>query len=148
MRVVCLPDPAPLESTEGVAFSLFQPPQQVGVGRVATSMIKDLRRAGVQPSPRAWDFLAIALSVAAADLGCLRKNSPDGWTRDIRLEVAVTDPIFWATQASALEAGVTIPDERYLATYVCLRRCSSPPEVTKDSSPVRWRERVSALRWS
>ena len=106
MRVVCLPDPAPLESTEGVAFSLFQPPQQVGVGRVATSMIKDLRRAGVQPSPRAWDFLAIALSVAAADLGCLRKNSPDGWTRDIRLEVAVTDPLFWETQASAFEAAL------------------------------------------
>ena len=106
MRVVCLQDPAPLEPAEGVAFSLFESSQRDGVGRVAASMPKDIRRAGIRPSPRAWDFLAIALSVAAADLGCLRKSSPDGWTREIRLEVAVIDPIFWETQAPALEAAL------------------------------------------
>jgi len=61
-------------------------------------MPQRLRREGVNPSRRAWDFLAIALSAAAADRGCLRKTSPDGWTREIELEIAVTDPQFWDAQ--------------------------------------------------
>ena len=106
MRIRCLQNPAPLEPAEGLVFSLFQQPQHDGVGRVAAAMPQDLRRAGVLPSSQAWDFLAIALSVAAADHGCLRKDSPDGWTRDIQLEVAVTDPAFWNTQTSALNAAL------------------------------------------
>ena len=106
MRIRCLQNPAPLEPAKGLAFSLFQQPQRNDVGRVAVSMPQDLRRAGVLPSSPAWDFLAIALSVAAADHGCLRKDSPDGWTRDIQLEVAVTDPAFWNPQTSALNAAL------------------------------------------
>ena len=106
MRVICTQDPVPLEPAEGIAFSLFQRPRNNGMGRIATAMPQDILRAGVEPSTRAWDFLAIALSIAAADLGCLRKSSPDGWTRDIWLRVAVTDPTFWGTQVSALEAAI------------------------------------------
>ena len=102
MRVICTRSPNPLDSIEGVAFSLFEQPMQHGVGRVAAAMPKHLRRAGVYPSSRAWDFLALALSVAAADQGCLRRTSPDGWTREIRLEVAVTDAEFWDTQTKAI----------------------------------------------
>ena len=104
MRVICRPNPGPLDPAEGVAFSLFTPPQQAGVGRLATNIPRDVLRAGVQPNPRAWDFLALAVSVMAADVGCLRDNSPDGWTRDIQLEVAVTNPEFWNTQAEALNS--------------------------------------------
>ena len=106
MRVICVQDPAPLEETEGVAFSLFHGTQEDGVGRVAAAMPQALRRAGVRPSSRAWDFLAVALSVAAADYACIRKESADGWTRDIRLDVAVMEPAFWRTQTSALEAAL------------------------------------------
>ena len=106
MRVVCVPDPAVLEPNQGVAFSLFRRPGSDHVGRVAAAMSQNLLRAGVQPSPRAWDFLAISLSVAAADHGCLRKHSPDGWTREIHLTVAVGDPEFWETQRGPLEAAL------------------------------------------
>ena len=104
MKVICKPNPVPLQPSEGVAFSLFRRPQYPDSGRVAANMPEDILRAGVEPPSRAWDFLAIALSVAAADHGCLRKSSPDGWTREIQLEVAVTDPVFWESQTSALEA--------------------------------------------
>ena len=106
MRVICMQDPALLGPSKGIAFSLFHRPQHSGIGRVATTMAQDVIRAGIQPSSRTWDFLAVALSVAAADHGCLRDSSPDGWTREIQLEVAVTDPIFWETQASALETAL------------------------------------------
>jgi 7-cyano-7-deazaguanine synthase in queuosine biosynthesis len=36
----------------------------------------------------------------------LRNNSPDGWTRQIDLRVAVNDPAFWLTQAKALEVAL------------------------------------------
>ena len=106
MRVLCRQNADPLDPTEGVAFSLFEQPRRPGVGRVAAAMPQRLRSLGVYPSSRAWDFLAIALSVAAADQGCLRRNSPDGWTREIHLEVSVTDAAFWDTQTEAIESAV------------------------------------------
>ena len=102
MRVICQQNPALLDPNEGVSFSLFERTDRRGVGRVAATIPLNLRRAGVYPSARTWDFLALSLSVAAADVGCLRSNSPDGWTRHIRLQVAVTDPGLWNTQATAL----------------------------------------------
>ena len=98
--------PAPLDPTDGVSFSLFVQPERRGVGRVAATIPQVLRRAGVYPSAQAWDFLALSLSVVAADFGCLRSKSPDGWTRNIQLEVAVTDPALWNTQATSLNAAL------------------------------------------
>ena len=108
MRVKCVQNPAPLDLTDGVSFSLFEQPQQRGVGRVGATIPQDLRRAGVYPSARAWDFLALSLSVVAADFGCLRSKSPDGWTRSIHLEVAVTDPVIWNTHATALNSALRL----------------------------------------
>ena len=106
MRVVCRQNPVPLDPTDGVSFSLFEQPQQPEVGRVGATIPQDLRRAGVYPSERAWDFLALSLSVVAADFVCFRSESPDGWTRHIQLEVAVRDPGLWNTQATALSAAL------------------------------------------
>ena len=106
MRVICTQDPIPLHPAEGTAFSLFQSPRRDGVGSIAATMVQHISRAGMQPPSHAWDFLAVALSVAAADRCCLRSSSPDGWTREIQLEVAVTDPMLWETQSSALEAAL------------------------------------------
>nr|VFJ43300.1 MAG: 7-cyano-7-deazaguanine synthase (queuosine biosynthesis) [Candidatus Kentron sp. FM]VFJ43948.1 MAG: 7-cyano-7-deazaguanine synthase (queuosine biosynthesis) [Candidatus Kentron sp. FM]VFK06036.1 MAG: 7-cyano-7-deazaguanine synthase (queuosine biosynthesis) [Candidatus Kentron sp. FM] len=103
MRVVCSPNPAPLSPNEGVAFSLFRGPQNKGVGHLAGGLPDEVRKAGIEPSERSWDFLVIALSVVAADFGCKRENSPDGWTREISLEVSVLDPDFWSTRGTDLE---------------------------------------------
>ena len=65
----------------------------------AGAAIKDvIDRSGLHPSPRAWDFLSLALAVIAADLAGHRTESPDGWTREFELEVAVADPVFWNKQ--------------------------------------------------
>ena len=106
MRVICRQNPAPIARTDGVSFSLFSAPEQRGVGRVGANIPRDLRREGVYPSTRAWDFLALSLSVAAADSGCLRSQSPDGWTRSIQLEVAVREPDVWNAQARSLDTAL------------------------------------------
>ena len=70
----------------------------------AGAAIKDtLRRRKLNPGPRAWDFLSIALTVMAADLAGHRDRSPDGWTRVFELEISVADPAFCSTQAQVLE---------------------------------------------
>lgn len=104
MRVICQQDPPPVNPTEGVAFSLFEQPRDGRVGRVGATMAQELRRNGVYPSALAWDFLAFSLGVTAADSSCLRSKSPDGWTRQIQLEIAVTDPALWNNQATELNA--------------------------------------------
>ncbi|WP_431701189.1 Qat anti-phage system QueC-like protein QatC [Pseudomonas sp. BR20] len=81
---------------------------QVSVGGYAREL---LERAHLEISPRAWDFVSIALSVVAADFTALRAKSPDGWTRVIDLEIAVQDPALWNNQARALEGAL-----RFLTT--------------------------------
>jgi 7-cyano-7-deazaguanine synthase in queuosine biosynthesis len=62
----------------------------------------EVLRRRIEPAPRAWDLLSIALSVVTADFAGLRDHSPDGWTREFDIEIAVADPVFWAGQAAPL----------------------------------------------
>ena len=50
----------------------------------------------------AWDFTSFALSAVAADEAVSRERSPDGWTREIELTLAVTNPDLWKTQRGRL----------------------------------------------
>ncbi len=72
-------------------------------GAIGAKIFKDLQNWKLNPFYRAWDFLSIALSIIAADHGCSRKTSPDGWTRNFDMEIAVIDPDFWNTQIECLE---------------------------------------------
>jgi len=47
--------------------------------------------AGLAPSAVTLDLLAIAVAVYCADKLALRRDASDGWTRDIHLDVAVSD---------------------------------------------------------
>ncbi|AME23758.1 Qat anti-phage system QueC-like protein QatC [Burkholderia sp. PAMC 26561] len=62
------------------------------VSTVGTSLIDEIRRAGLAPSTSSWDFLSLALAVNAADHAVERGISADGWTRIIELEVALYEP--------------------------------------------------------
>ena len=62
----------------------------------------DIRRRRFQCASRAWDLLSIALSVVTADFAALRRQSPDGWTREIELDIAVADAPFWTGQTGML----------------------------------------------
>src|SRR5579862_9876676 len=103
MKLTCAPIDAAVSKGGGVRVVLYgRSPTASAGGSVQEEMI----RRHLVPAPRAWDFLSLALSVVTADLACPRHQSPDGWTREFELEVAVAEPDHWNTQASALEGAL------------------------------------------
>ncbi|MBT2495610.1 hypothetical protein J7E45_08320 [Microbacterium sp. ISL-59] len=61
-----------------------------------------IRRQRLQPDDAAWDLLTIALTVVAADGDHPRATSPDGWTREFELDIALQDPARWAPHADTI----------------------------------------------
>ena len=105
MKIVCTPPDfvaGDLPSAD-LNVVLYSRPTRAGTGSVGTSVIEEIRRKKLHPAERAWDLLSISLSVIAADICCLRKKSPDGWTREINLSVAVIDTDFWNSEKDLLE---------------------------------------------
>jgi len=94
MKVICAPDPAALQMGD-LSFVMMQAPSDPAHGTVGRCFREAVRRQGVVPSETAWDFAILALAAVAADHGCHRSNSPDGWTREIDLHVALVDPSAW-----------------------------------------------------
>jgi hypothetical protein len=67
-----------------------------GIGRA----LGDLAKLGVNPSEMGVDVLVLAAHVHAADTRLSRTSeSQDGWTREMRLIVPVSDPDRWTTAA-------------------------------------------------
>lgn len=107
-KVVCCPSsllPKDLDP-EVMYFSLYSSviPRREGVGHIAPSLPTDIRRDGLAPTVRAWDFTTIALSVAAADKAILREKSSDGWIRMIELSIYLREPIIWDSKRAELES--------------------------------------------
>ncbi len=102
MRIVCSQNPKALDDSSGIAFALYTAPTSDEIGRVGSSIPIAVRRAGLAVDPVSWGFLSIALGVIAADQGCLRTDSSDGWTRQIDLKVSVQSPSTWQPHAEAL----------------------------------------------
>ena len=105
MRVEC----APLTSGFGRRASgdlqvvLYGQADRETRGASGSGIPDVVRRLKLQSVPRAWDLMSIALSVIAADIGVRRDRSADGWTRQIDLCVAVSDPAFWTSQGPLLD---------------------------------------------
>ena len=105
MKIVC----APLERGFGKGASadleivLFGHADRQDRGAAGASIKDVFRRSKLQPNARAWDLMSIALAVVAADTGMQRNESPDGWTRELELQVAVSDPDFWTSQKALIE---------------------------------------------
>lgn len=104
MRLVCGPGlfELPLEKGDLRVVLYGQPrvPLEASAGEAVKA---ELRRNGLSPHRRAWDLLSIALSIITADFSVLRDDSADGWTREIELDVAVSDPAFWNTMADEFQ---------------------------------------------
>lgn len=96
MRLLCAPaEIGRLDEAGALRVVLYG---QAGSARRASAgaaVRSDIRRERLAPHRRAWDLLSIAASVMAADAAGLRTASPDGWTREFELEIAVTEPDFW-----------------------------------------------------
>ena len=71
------------------------------------SLFRELSRLGLRPTEVAWDLLLLAVAVFAADTNINRKkDSQDGWTREIDLYVPVKSPEMWSQSAPDLEAAL------------------------------------------
>jgi hypothetical protein len=107
MKVYCAPrDSWDAPKTTDLNVVLFDVPGKKSEGSIGHPLLDRIERLKLVPAQRAWDLLSIALGVVAADHGCIRKTSPDGWTREIGLSVAVSDPKFWKGQTDVLVAAL------------------------------------------
>lgn len=104
MKIVCAPEDYDFSSNSSdldvVLFGHTDAPNAGSIGATARHIIQKEK---LEPAAHAWDLLSLALSVIAADTGIQRSYSPDGWTREFDLRVAVSDPSFWTTQIGLIE---------------------------------------------
>lgn len=105
MRIVCAPEGYDFEASapDILNIVLYGHTDRPDMGSIGATVRNNIRHCKIQPSSRAWDLLSIALSVIAADTAVPRDSSPDGWTRQLDLHVAVSDPVFWSAQRGLLE---------------------------------------------
>lgn len=105
MKVICAPVhklPKILDSNTKY-FSLYSNSGRPNISFISNDWLRELKRVNIAPSNLVWDFVTIALSVAASDLSCEREKSEDGWTRQIELKVYLCNPESWRTQYELLE---------------------------------------------
>lgn len=99
MKLICAPSNHKFKGAKNaldvMLYARADRPTRGSAGAAIKEVIADSR---LHPSHRAWDFLSLALSAIAADLAGHRTESPDGWTRQFELEIAVADPAFWNSQ--------------------------------------------------
>jgi 7-cyano-7-deazaguanine synthase in queuosine biosynthesis len=103
MRLICGPAgfqlPTTRKALRTVLYAQRENAAQACAGEAAR---RYLVRRHLQVDPCAWDFLSIALSVLTADNAVSRSESPDGWTREIELDIAVANPALWNDRAMLL----------------------------------------------
>jgi len=103
MNIICTAAVGSEAAASTTRFMLYGLPHSEIIGTAGNGIVEAVRRRGMVPAPRAWDFLSFALAVVAADVNCPRDRSSDGWTREIELDVAVVDPDYWRPRAEGLQ---------------------------------------------
>lgn len=94
MKVVCSHSEVYLKSRKDadLCVLLYNRPIDKRIASCGSAIQRYFQRNKFYLSTEAWDFLSLALAVVSCDLGVKRRNSPDGWTRIINLEVTVNNP--------------------------------------------------------
>lgn len=99
MKLICAPKNYAFKGGSGTLdVVLYGRADRPTRGSAGAAIINEILRCNYHPASRAWDFLSLALAVTAADLAGHRTASPDGWTREFELDVAVADAAFWNKQ--------------------------------------------------
>jgi 7-cyano-7-deazaguanine synthase in queuosine biosynthesis len=129
MKLACGPDGAELPTGRGVLrVVLYGQPRAEGEASAGDAARAEVLRRRLDPAPRAWDLLSIALSVVTADFAASRDQSPDGWTREIELDIAVADAPFWSGQARALaDALAFLTTDRWILRFYEGGMLPAPP---------------------
>lgn len=141
MKITCAPDGFDHSAAPADCRINLYGTSAAGAGSIGGKIIRDADRFGIVPSDRVRDFLSISLSVVAGDHAVSRNKSPDGWTREIALTVAVLDPDFWETQRALLEKSF-----RFLTTDLWqFHFVQGAREATQTRLIARSQERVCLL---
>jgi 7-cyano-7-deazaguanine synthase in queuosine biosynthesis len=90
-------------SADALNVVLYGQAPTADIGSAGHALKLQIAKEKLSAPQAAWDFLSLALSVVVADLAGHRDESPDGWTRDFFLSVAVADPIVWNAQRENIE---------------------------------------------
>jgi 7-cyano-7-deazaguanine synthase in queuosine biosynthesis len=99
MRLICaLGDQQFKAGQDALDVVLYSRADRPTRGSAGAAIREEIAHCKLHPARKAWDFLSLALAVMAADLAGHRARSPDGWTREFELHVAVADPVFWNNQ--------------------------------------------------
>jgi len=89
-------DELPIPTESRIPVHLYgRRPRYVGGGTVGGPVLNKLSRVQSHLNRAAFDFLSLSLAVTAADTFADRGRAPDGWAREIKLKVALTDPARW-----------------------------------------------------
>lgn len=101
-------------------------------GGAGANIREIVRRLELKPAARAWDILSIALAVTAADTAVPRNTSPDGFNREIDLQIAVGDPVFWSSQSGRLTAALRfLTTDLWTLTFLDKGLVPVPPKSAK-----------------
>ena len=96
MKLICaLSDYKFTDSNDLTEVVLYSRSDSQTRGSIGAAIKEELAHSKLHPAPKAWDFLSLTLAVISADLAGHRTKSPDGWTREFEIDVAVADPAFW-----------------------------------------------------
>lgn len=104
-EVIVHPDLANLPTfhTGRVPVHLYGQGAQPNMATIGGPVLDVVSRITTPVNPVAFDFLSLSLAVTAADTFANRREASDGWTRDIRLVVALADPGRWEAAIPLLE---------------------------------------------
>jgi hypothetical protein len=135
MRILCAPaEVGRFDEADTLRVMLYGQAGAEERGSAGAAVRNEMRRAKLAPTRRAWDLLSIAMSVMAADAAGQRKLSPDGWTREFDLEIAVTEPDFWNGSANLImNALAFLTTDRWQIRFI--GGGSAPPQPAKVFRP-------------
>jgi len=104
-EVIVDPDLAELPKSGGgrIPVQLYGANAQPHMAAIGGPVLKVVSRIASPVDPVAFDFLSLSLAVTAADTFANRREAADGWSRDIRLVVALADPKRWKPAAPLLQ---------------------------------------------
>jgi hypothetical protein len=107
MKVAAAPSPAGFPKGSAAAdleVILYSHADQQDRAGIGIHIPEIFQKRKWRTANRAWDFLSFALAVQAADVSVTRDKSPDGWTRQIELNVSVMEPDFWNGQVGLINS--------------------------------------------
>lgn len=136
MRLICAPDGIALPPVVGNSLRviLYGQAARTTDGCAGSAIRQHLVREMLVGESKAWDFLSLALSVVSADLAGHRERSPDGWTRELEVVVAVSDPDFWNSQTGQIEAALAfLTTDRWSVAFIA--GGVGPPKTKKVVRP-------------